>query len=116
MPHRYESLREFYPFYLSQHRNGACRTLHFIGTTIVAVLFWVAILRGPAWLLAVLPIAGYAPAWVGHFFFEKNRPATFEYSGYSLVSDWIMWLDILRLRIPIRGDLDDSILAESPII
>jgi len=112
MPHRYKTLREFYPFYLSQHRNGTCRALHFLGTTTVAILFGAAVLRGPGWLFAVLPIAGYAPAWVGHFVFEKNKPATFEYPGYSLVSDWIMWLDILRLRIPIRGHLDDPMLAK----
>ena len=111
MAHRYTSLNEFYPFYLSQHRNGTCRTLHFLGTTSVAILFGIALLQGPIWLFAILPVAGYGPAWFGHFFFEKNKPATFEYPGYSLVADWIMWADILRMNIPIRGHLNDAMIA-----
>ena len=111
MPQRYESVWDFYPFYLSQHQNGACRVLHFIGTTTVLVLLLKALLQGPIWLLALLPIAGYGPAWIGHIAFEKNKPATFKYPFYSLLSDWVMWFDILRLKLPLVGQLDDSRLT-----
>ena len=111
MPQRFNSLAEFYPFYLGEHRNGTCRALHFLGTTTVAVLFWTAILSGPWGLFLVLLPAGYGPAWVGHFVFEKNRPATFEYPIYSLASDWVMWFDILRFKLPLLGNLDDDRIA-----
>ncbi|HEY7006707.1 MAG TPA: DUF962 domain-containing protein, partial [Sphingomicrobium sp.] len=54
--------------------------------------------RNPWWLLAA-PVAGYGFAWIGHFFFEKNRPATFSYPFYSLLGDWVMFADILRRRV-----------------
>ncbi len=43
---------------------------------------------------------GYGFAWVGHFFFEKNRPATFQHPLYSFMGDWVMFADILRGRVP----------------
>jgi hypothetical protein len=112
MSKQFNSLAEFYPFYLQQHRNGVCRLLHFIGTTAVGVLFWTAMLTQTWWLLLVLVPAGYGPAWIGHFVFEKNKPATFGHPAYSLVSDWIMWFDILRLRIPLLGILDDERIGQ----
>ncbi|MGZ5584699.1 MAG: Mpo1-like protein, partial [Usitatibacter sp.] len=33
MSGRFKSFREFYPFYLSEHRNATCRKLHFAGST-----------------------------------------------------------------------------------
>ena len=95
----YRRFGEFYPFYLSQHANRTCRRLHFAGTTLglVAVLHAFATLNF-WWLLAGLA-AGYAFAWVGHFFFEKNRPATFTHPLYSFFGDWVMWKDMLTGRI-----------------
>jgi hypothetical protein len=92
---------EFYPYYLGEHCDRACRRLHFVGTSLalfclIAFVWTGAIL---SWFFAAL-IVGYAFAWAGHFFFEKNRPATFKYPIYSLRGDWAMWLDILRGRIP----------------
>ena len=77
MSERFTSFREFYPFYLGEHRNRSCRRLHFVGTSF-AIGFIVLAAKGgnPGWLLAAL-LSGYAFAWIGHFFFEKNRPATF---------------------------------------
>jgi hypothetical protein len=97
---RYRSFAEFYPFYLSEHRNRACRRLHFVGSALVLVVVATAIAtRDPLWLLAA-PIMGYGFAWVGHFAFEKNRPATFKYPLYSLIGDWAMFRDIITGRIP----------------
>ncbi len=97
---RFENFREFYPFYLSEHSNRTSRRLHFVGSTLVLLILAAALLmRQPGWLLLVL-VVGYGFAWVGHFFFEKNRPATFKYPFYSLMGDWKMFADILRGRIP----------------
>lgn len=96
---RFNSFREFYPFYLGEHANRSSRRLHFIGSCGVIVLVMVALARGDArWLLAAL-VCGYGFAWVGHFFFEKNRPATFKHPLYSFAGDWVMFADILRGRV-----------------
>jgi len=96
---RYASFAAFYPFYLSEHANRTCRRLHFVGTSLgLACLAAALATLNPWWLLAGLLI-GYAFAWVGHFVFEKNRPATFTYPLWSFMGDWVMWSEILRGRI-----------------
>lgn len=96
MEKRYESLREFYPFYLSEHQNSTCRKLHFTGTALVFVVLAWALLSGNPKLLILIPLIGYGFAWVGHFFYEKNKPATFKYPLYSLASDFMLFFDLLR--------------------
>lgn len=96
---RFSSFAEFYPFYLGEHRNNVCRRLHFIGSCIVLLLLLIALLTRDAWWLLLLPVVGYGFAWVGHFFFEKNRPATFQHPWYSLIGDWRMFIDVLRGRV-----------------
>ena len=97
---RVNSLSEFYPYYLSEHRNLTCRRLHFVGSSLVLGCFAALVLTGQwLWLPAAF-FCGYGFAWVGHFFFEKNKPATFKYPFYSFVSDWIMYKDILAGKIP----------------
>lgn len=94
------SFAEFYPYYLGEHQNRTCRRLHFVGSTLVllclAALVYTA---NPWWLLGAL-FSGYGFAWIGHFGFEKNRPATFKHPFYSLMGDWVMYKDILTGRIP----------------
>ena len=89
------SFEEFWPFYVSQHQNPTNRALHFVGTTIALAVLAAAILLSPLWLVAV-PVAGYGFAWVGHFFFERNQPATFNQPLLSLRGDLrmyrLMWL------------------------
>ena len=95
----FSSFREFYPFYLGEHRNRVCRRLHFAGSLCVLAIIGVAIATDcPAWLW-LAPVAGYGFAWVGHFVFEKNRPATFRHPLYSLAGDWVMFFDVLRGRV-----------------
>jgi len=95
----FASFREFYPFYLDEHSNRTSRRLHFIGSCGALVLVGLAIAgRNPWWLLAALA-CGYAFAWVGHFVFEKNRPATFRHPFYSFAGDWVMFKDILTGKI-----------------
>jgi hypothetical protein len=99
MSERYTSFREFYPFYLSEHTNRTSRSLHFIGSWGVLGLLAAAITTANAWWLLAMPLCGYGFAWIGHFFFEKNRPATFQYPLYSLMGDWVMFKDILIGRV-----------------
>ena len=96
---RFAGFAEFYPFYLSQHASRGCRRLHFAGTTLgLAAAVYAAATLDLRWLLAGIAV-GYALAWVGHFFFEKNRPATFSYPLLSFLGDWAMWKDMLTGRI-----------------
>jgi hypothetical protein len=91
----YQSFKEFYPYYLTEHSLPSTRRLHFIGTTLFFVLLFTGIIRGKWYYFALLPIMGYGFAWVGHFFFEKNKPATFTYPLWSLLSDFKMYFDWL---------------------
>ena len=97
---RFASFREFYPFYLSEHANRTSRRLHFIGSVGVLVLVSLAVADGDAWWLLAALACGYGFAWIGHFFFEHNRPATFRHPLYSFAGDWVMFADIVRGRIP----------------
>ncbi|AXO87643.1 Mpo1-like protein [Pseudomonas sp. K1(2024)] len=96
---QFRSFAEFYPYYLGEHANPTCRRLHFVGTSLVIALLAYAIGSGQWLLLLAMPVAGYGFAWAGHFFFEKNRPATFTYPLYSLIGDFAMFRDILRGKI-----------------
>lgn len=96
---KYTSFKEFYPFYLQEHQNTVCRRLHFIGSTLVLAILSYVILHQAWTLIIALPIAGYGFAWVGHFFYEKNRPATFTYPFYSFWGDWVMYKDMLTGKI-----------------
>lgn len=95
MEARFKTLKEFYPFYLSEHMNPTSRKLHFTGTALLFVILGVAIYLGRFGLLWLIPIVEYGFAWVGHFFFEKNKPATFQYPFYSLASDFILFFELL---------------------
>jgi hypothetical protein len=92
---RFRTFAEFYPFYLSEHANLVSRRLHFTGTSVALALLVAAAITPLRWLAGVALIQGYAFAWVGHFFFEHNKPATFRYPGFSLMGDWRLWWDIL---------------------
>jgi len=96
----YTRFSDFYPYYLSEHQNRTCRRLHFIGSLVVIGLLlraWISL--NPWYVLGAL-LAGYGFAWIGHFVFEKNRPATFKYPFYSFAGDWVMFKDILVGKIP----------------
>jgi hypothetical protein len=97
---RYARFADFYPFYLAQHSDRTCRRLHFIGTSLVLLLIVAAALARKPLLLLAVPVAGYGFAWVGHFVFEKNRPATFTHPWYSLRADFVLFRDMLTGRIP----------------
>ena len=89
----YASFADFYPHYLRAHQNRTNRRLHFFGTTLVIMLVVAILATGASALLIAVPVAGYGPAWVGHFYFERNRPATFRHPLYSLIGDFRMYAD-----------------------
>ena len=95
----FNSFSEFYPYYLGEHSDRTCRRLHFVGTSLViATLAYV--IAWQAWgLLWAVPIFGYGFAWIGHFVFEKNKPATFRHPLYSLIGDFAMFRDMLTGKI-----------------
>lgn len=106
MPEKFNSFRDFYPYYLKEHSNKTCRLLHVIGTSLVFIIALIALLLQSFWLLLLIPIAGYGFAWVGHFFFEKNKPATFKYPLWSLGSDFKMYFAIISGKLSIDSSRD----------
>ena len=90
--------REFWPVYLSEHSNPVNRWLHFVGTTIALVFVVAAVVMVDGGFLLGALFSGYGLAWFGHFFVEKNRPATFKYPIWSFISDWRMWILTLCRR------------------
>jgi hypothetical protein len=96
---KYKTLKEFYPYYLSEHRNPISRNLHFTGTLLLIFVLLYALISQKWILLFFVPLLGYGFAWIGHAFFEKNKPATFTYPFFSLASDFIMFWDILSGKI-----------------
>ncbi len=95
----FASFADFYPYYLAEHANRTCRELHFAGSTLALLcLAALAFTLNPWWLVAAL-VSGYAFAWIGHFFFEKNRPATFRHPFYSFMGDWVMYWQLLTGQI-----------------
>ena len=97
----FKSFREFYPYYLGEHQNIQCRRLHFLGSIGVLIILGTTVLVGNPYILLWAPVLGYGSAWVGHFYFEKNQPATFRHPIYSFLGDWRMFWDILRGRVKI---------------
>lgn len=89
----YKTFEEFYPFYLKEHSNRTNRRLHVIGTTAALIFMIYIILSGSWWILPLFAVPGYFCAWIGHFIFEKNKPATFKYPIWSFRGDLIMWFD-----------------------
>lgn len=97
---QFPTFADFYPFYLREHQNRTNRRLHFFGTSLVLVIAAASLATANWLLLVVLPFAGYGPAWVGHFYFERNKPATFYHPVYSLIGDFRMYVDTWAGRIP----------------
>jgi hypothetical protein len=87
---RYQTFEEFYPFYLSQHSNINNRRLHILGTSLMLILVFMSIMNWTTKYIIYMPIISYGLAWIGHFFVEHNRPATFKYPLFSLKGDFRM--------------------------
>ncbi|MBX3655328.1 MAG: DUF962 domain-containing protein [Ramlibacter sp.] len=99
-PRSFRTFAEFYPFYLTEHSNRTCRRLHFVGSSLaLSCLLLFATTGQPLFILAGL-LCGYGFAWIGHFGFEKNKPASFKRPLFSFMGDWVMYRDILTGKIP----------------
>ena len=96
---RMQTFAEFWPFYLREHSRPATRTLHLVGTTLSLLLLASAAALRSGTVVLVAVVTGYAFAWVGHFFVEHNRPATFKYPLWSLAADWKMWMLAITGRL-----------------
>lgn len=101
MSQTFNSFKEFYPFYLGEHANLTCRRLHFVGSSLILLDILYVVVTGNLLALLLIPLLGYGFAWVGHFFYEHNKPATFKYPFYSLMGDWVMYKDILTGKLKI---------------
>lgn len=100
----FNSFEDFWPFYLAEHSSRRSRLLHVAGTTAAFATLGVAIAKRNPKLLALVPVVGYGPAWVGHFIIEKNRPATFKHPAWSLLGD--MKMASLMLTGQLREEMD----------
>ena len=94
------SFAEFYPFYLGEHANRTCRRLHFVGSSLGLVCLGMALYTGSLGYVLLGLLCGYAFAWIGHFGFEKNKPASFKRPLYSFMGDWVMYKEIWTGKIP----------------
>jgi hypothetical protein len=101
----YTNFADFYQFYLKEHSNPINRVLHLIGSTSALLVLLYIVATGRLSFFPVALLIGYGFAWVGHFVFEKNKPATFKYPFYSFASDWVMWFQVLSGQ---RGLTDKS--------
>lgn len=99
---RIRPFSQFYIYYLGEHRDPRCRLLHYVGSWLVIGAIAGATATGRPWLLIGAPIAGYGSAWIGHFMFEKNRPATFRQPWFSLAGDWLLFWQITIGRAAIN--------------
>ena len=90
---RFKSFEAFYPYYIHEHSNRTCRRIHIVGSAVVLGILVLAVVTLNPWWLLAMPVVGYGAAWVGHFFFEKNKPATFQYPLWSLMGDWRMFFE-----------------------
>lgn len=102
MNQRFSSFSDFYPYYLAEHANPTCRLLHFIGSWLVLTVIAIILVTQVYVLLWFIPLIGYGFAWVGHFFYEHNRPATFKYPLYSFMGDWVMFKDIIVGKVLLK--------------
>lgn len=104
------SFEEFWPFYVREHANPTNRKLHFIGSTLGLICLALAFLVASLWLLPTGLALGYGFAWTGHFFVERNKPASFKYPLWSFRADWKMWFLILtgRMGVEVRRAVESS--------
>ncbi|PJJ67162.1 hypothetical protein CLV73_1163 [Chryseobacterium geocarposphaerae] len=95
MSERIKTFKEFYQFYLTEHSKTGTRIFHFIGTLLVFVVIGYVISSGKERFLWYVPIFGYGFAWFSHAVIERNKPATFKYPLWSLISDFRLFFELL---------------------
>ncbi len=113
-PERYKTYSAFFDFYLSEHADPLTRALHYIGSTCGIAALILTLLTGWLWWIIIGLITGYGCAWVGHFFIEKNRPATFKYPLWSFIGDYHMFALFLSGRLDKRRAQAAGVLKPAP--
>jgi hypothetical protein len=100
---RFRSFREFYPFYLEQHRRPLCRVLHVGGVLLGTAVGFAVVATGHWRALWLVPVIAQAASWMGQIGFEKNRPATFRYPLWGFLGLLVMTGEALRAPFPNGG-------------
>lgn len=95
----YSTFKDFYPYYLSEHSNKWNKVMHFIGTSLFFVTLTICIYFANPWLIFSVIVTPYLFAWIGHFFIEKNKPATFQYPLWSLAGDFKMYFELMTGKL-----------------
>lgn len=98
-----KSFQEFWPYYVAEHSKPATRALHFVGTVTATAFLVVLIALGKWYWFPLAFVPGYAAAWIGHFFIEHNRPATFKHPLWSFISDYKM------VGLMLAGKMEDEV-------
>ena len=102
---RFKTYQEFWPYYVSVHSLRINRILHFTGTLFGVIIVISTLFTGKYWMIALAPVVGYGMSWFGHFVFEKNKPATFQYFWWSIISDFRM------AYCMVTGKINDEVKA-----
>ena len=90
----------------------ALANLSLIGIAMILVFLYTnKVLSGSSFKGTLVLLVGYGFAWVGHFFYELNQPATFIYPIYSLLGDFRMWYELATSQRQFTGDSVNSCLA-----
>lgn len=113
MADRIATYEEFWPYYLGEHRNQTCRVLHYVGSTLALLNVVAAVVTLNPLLLISAAVSGYFFAWIGHFFIEKNRPATFTYPLWSLRADFRMYFRFVTGKLGSDPAFRSAVLGET---
>lgn len=101
---RYNSFKEFYPKYLEEHKKTGTRIMHFIGTSLFLAILVLSVVYKNPWLILIGIVSAYANAWIGHFFIERNKPATLRYPLWSLMGDFKFYFYVLLCKEDLLGE------------
>jgi hypothetical protein len=103
IPSDLKTFQAFWPYYVRDHLNATNRRLHVMGTGLSLIVLGTCLTQG-LWIWLWVPfLIGYSFAWLGHFKFERNKPATYEYPWYSLRAD------VRLLHLTLRGHMPEEI-------
>lgn len=99
----FRNFQDFWPYYLRQHSKPWCRFWHYLGNFLFLLIFLSAIIKRTLPLVFISVVSAYILAWIGHFFVEKNKPATFQHPLWSLQADFKM------IGLFLRGKLHEEL-------
>lgn len=96
---RFARFADFYPVYLAMHSHPVCRRLHVLGNMLALGALAIAIISAQPWALLAMPALASGFAFVGHHFFQKNRPGVLRYPVLGTLGAWVMTKDVLLGKI-----------------